>query len=562
MKTKKFKLALLLIAVAIYGGYSYRLHEIILNDDLVLIGGDLSWNIFAIKIGVQGNLNGLSEILGWPNGYGLFAEPLLGTGPFYAAFFLSKILFIENIFIIYVLTVITGMLTNTIAAYWMVAKEFSDTKYSYLFAFLVGITPFVLMRLGHMPILWLFFVPLILGIYFRIERGQIGIKKAFLIVSFFGFWSPLFWLLVVVFLSLSLSFVYLLLYKEYKKQFRIWGTILSGSIVSFILNYSLMFLNREYKGTTSRFPWQSNTFGGTFADILVSSPFLNSKTNLLETLSEGLSPEGRNSFIGIIFGFGVILTLLFAITQFSKNRLDLPSGFTGILVILWLFFFTGGLGNLQAALLLLLDQTTPLRAWFRMIIVIGILGVYLMLKILEKSPMKNQTKYLIASFILLISIIDGQHIRYISYTDKKNVIEFSAVNFLDANTNNCPVLQLPVETFPLIQDFTFSNGDKFGYNQTIPYLLSDNNQWSLYGIPGNKYWQEYKEIPIEIDEDSAKLYSDQGFCAILFDKDFSQWQIDRQAGLDFTVGNWPGLRMNLGSPDFDNGRYQIYLLNK
>jgi len=521
MKTKKFKLALLLIAVAIYGGYSYRLHEIIFNDDLVLIGGDLSWNIFAIKIGVQGNLNGLSEILGWPNGYGLFAEPLLGTGPFYAAFFLSKILFIENIFIIYVLTVITGMLTNTIAAYWMVAKEFSDTKYSYLFAFLVGITPFVLMRLGHMPILWLFFVPLILGIYFRIERDQIGIK-----------------------------------------QFRIWGTILSGSIVSFILNYSLMFLNREYKGTTSRFPWQSNTFGGTFADILVSSPFLNSKTNLLETLSEGLSPEGRNSFIGIIFGFGVILTLLFAITQFSKNRLDLPSGFTGILVILWLFFFTGGLGNLQAALLLLLDQTTPLRAWFRMIIVIGILGVYLMLKILEKSPIKNQTKYLIASFILLISIIDGQHIRYISYTDKKNVIEFSAVNFLDANTNNCPVLQLPVETFPLIQDFTFSNGDKFGYNQTIPYLLSDNNQWSLYGIPGNKYWQEYKEIPIEIDEDSAKLYSDQGFCAILFDKDFSQWQIDRQAGLDFTVGNWPGLRMNLGSPDFDNGRYQIYLLNK
>jgi hypothetical protein len=94
MKTKKFKLALLLIAVAIYGGYSYRLHEIILNDDLVLIGGDLSWNIFAIKIGVQGNLNGLSEILGWPNGYGLFAEPLLGTGPFYASFFLSKILFI------------------------------------------------------------------------------------------------------------------------------------------------------------------------------------------------------------------------------------------------------------------------------------------------------------------------------------------------------------------------------------------------------------------------------------------------------------------------------------
>ena len=561
-KLKKFNFALVLLAVAIYGGYSLRLHELLLNRDLVLVGGDLSWNIFAIKIGMQGNLDGISEILGWPYGYGLFAEPLLGTGPFYAAMLISKILFIQNIFIVYVLTVISGMLTNTIAAYWMVSKEFVDKKYTYLFAFLIGITPFVLMRLGHMPILWLFFVPLVLGIYFRLERDQIGFKKAFLIVAFFGFWSPLFWLLVIIFLSLSLSVIYLILYKFYSKQLKIWAIILSGSAVSFVLNYFLIFLNREYKGKTSRFPWQSNTFGGKFADILVSSPFVNSKTNLIEKLSEGLSPEGKNSFVGLVIGLSLLLTLIFAIANSPSKKLNLPIGFSGILVILWLFFATGGLGNLQAALLVLLDQTTPLRAWFRMIIVIGILGLYLMLKILEIAPFKNQLKYLISMFILLISIIDGQHISYIQYTEKSKVIEYSAVNFLEENTKNCGVLQVPVDTFPLIQDFTFSNGDKFGYNQTIPYLLSNNNKWSLYGIPGNKFWQNYKEIPTEITIEAANSYSNQGFCAILFDQDFSQWQIDRQAGLDFTVGRWPGLRINLGSPDFDNGRYQIYLLNK
>jgi hypothetical protein len=84
----------------------------------------------------------------------------------------------------------------------------------------------------------------------------------------------------------------------------------------------------------------------------------------------------------------------------------------------------------------------------------------------------------------------------------------------------------------------------------------------LYGIPGNRFWEKYKEIPTEINIAAANFYKNQGFCAILFDKDFSQWQIDRKAGLDFTEGKWPGLRMNLGSPDFDNGRYQIYLLNK
>ena len=52
----------------------------------------------------------------------------------------------------------------------------------------------------------------------------------------------------------------------------------------------------------------------------------------------------------------------------------------------------------------------------------------------------------------------------------------------------------------------------------------------------------------------------QGYCAILFDKDFSQWQIERQASLDETIGRWPGLRMNLGEPNFDNERYQVFLL--
>jgi hypothetical protein len=91
-------------------------------------------------------------------------------------------------------------------------------------------------------------------------------------------------------------------------------------------------------------------------------------------------------------------------------------------------------------------------------------------------------------------------------------------------------------------------------------LLSDNNKWSHYGIPGNKYWEDVKKISSEIGEVEAQNFRTQGFCAILFDKDFSQWQIDRQAGLDFTIGKWPGLRMNLGEPNFDNGRYQVFLL--
>jgi hypothetical protein len=562
IKLKKYNLFFILLAVALFGGYSFRIHELLVNRNLVFIGGDLSWNIFAIKMGMQGNLFGMSQILGWPNGYALFSEPIIGTGPFYAAMFISKFLSIQNVFIVYILVVIVGMLANTIAAYWMVSKEFFEKKYAYLFAFIVGITPFVLMRLEHMPILWLYFVPVIFGVYFRLERNQLGFKNSLLIVSFLGFWSPLFWLFVMMFLSLTLVIVYLVFNKYYLKQLKTWTVITSGLVVAFLLNYILIFLSRDYKGTTSRFPWQSNVFGGKFTDILVSSPFLNEKFNLLEKLSDGLSPEGTNTFVGAVLGVGVILTILFSISSLPSKKLDLPLGFTGIIFVLWLFFVTGGLGNLQAALLLLMDQTTPLRAWFRIIVVLGILGFYMLLKLLEIIPISNFLKGISIFFIVTVSVIDNQYVRYIDFIEKKDVIEYSAVRFLDSETKNCPVLQLPIETFPLIQDFTFSNGDKFSYNQTIPYLLSDNNQWSLYATPGNKFFEEYKKIATEIDTVEADLLISQGYCAILFDKDFSQWQIDRKAGLDFTEGKWPGLKMNLGAADFDNGRYQVYLLNK
>jgi hypothetical protein len=559
-KFKKYNFIFVLLVVAIYGGYSLQLPELLSNRNLVFLGGDITFFAFAIKIGMQGNLDGLSEILGWPNGFALFSEPLLGTGPYYAALLISKFLSIQNVFIVYILTVIAGMLINTIAAYWMVSKEYVEKKYSYVFAFIVGITPFVLIRVEHLPILWLFFVPVIFGIYFRLERKQIEFKKAILIISFLGFWSPLFWIFVIIFLSLTLSIIYLIFYKYYFKQLKTWSIILSGSVMAFLLNYFLIYISRDYKGTTSRFPWQSNVFGGKFADILVSSPFINSKINLLEKLSEGLSPEVKISHVGIVLGIGTIVTLIFSISGIQSKKLNLPLGFTGILVILWLFFTTGGLGNLQAALLLLLGQTTPMRAWSRIIIVLGILGFYILLKLLEIQLIKNYIKNIVLILITIVSIIDGQYLKYIEFTEKKDVIEYSAVKFLESETKDCPVLQIPVDTFPLVQDFIFSNGQKFVFNQTIPYILSDNNQWSLYAIPGNKFFQDYKDISSEIDITEAEVLASKGLCAILFDKDFSQWQIDRQAGLDLTIGKWPGLKMNLGIPDFDNGRYQVYLL--
>jgi hypothetical protein len=111
-----------------------------------------------------------------------------------------------------------------------------------------------------------------------------------------------------------------------------------------------------------------------------------------------------------------------------------------------------------------------------------------------------------------------------------------------------------------MQDFLSNNGDKFLYPQMIPYTLGSSNKWSLVATPNNAYWNNYTELPIEINSENVKEVENKGFCAILFDKDFSLWQIERKAGLNFTEGSWPGLQVNLPKVDFENERYQVYLL--
>jgi hypothetical protein len=216
--------------------------------------------------------------------------------------------------------------------------------------------------------------------------------------------------------------------------------------------------------------------------------------------------------------------------------------------------------NLQAAFFVLFGQVSPGRAWFRVIIILGILGLYLLLKLIENKNLTPTTVNALFLLMIIVIFFDLSKVQRIKFEPESNILESGATRFLDSTTDNCPVLQIPIDTYPLMQDFNGESGSKFGYPQMIPYVLSSNNKWSLVATPGNKYWEDYKNIPVDINLDNVEGLKLRGYCAIWFDKDFSNWQIDRNAGLDFIQGFWPGLRVNLPNPDFENERYQIYLL--
>jgi hypothetical protein len=547
------------LIVIIYALINYKITS--LNANNTFVGGDISGEMFAIKIATKANLIGVINTVGWPHGFGLWAEPLLGLGPYYFALIISKLFAFSNVAIIYTLTMAAGIMFNSIAAWWMVVKEFSDKKFALYFGLIIGISPFALMRFGHMPVAWLFFPFIFLGIAFRLSRNQISRGRAVLILAITGLWSPLWWIIVFLLIALLINVVQLLNLKKNKKNCIDWFMILIGTTISLIPSLILNFLSRNYAGQTSRFPWQSNKFGGKFSDILLSSPFINQAFELKTKLSEGVSPESINSLVGIVLGIFVFyLILQILLNQKIQNKF-LPTNFYLISVVILLFFVTGGFGNLQAGLLVILDQVSPARSWFRLIFFLGILGLFLFLKEIENRKLRSTTINILMSGSILLTIFDSQFIEFPKAVNKQDIAEYNAVKFLDSTTQNCPVLQIPVDTFPLPQDFTFANGSKFAYNQLIPYLLSDNNQWSLVGIPGNKYWEEYKAIPTELEKTDFLEFKEQGFCAILFDKDFSDWQITRKAGVDFTQGLWPGLKVNVENPDFEDLRYKVYLLD-
>ena len=532
------------------------------NSTNTFVGGDLTGEMFAIKVATKANLIGVFNTVGWPHGFGIWAEPLLGLGPYYFAFIIGNLFAIDNVGVIYTLTMATGIMFNSISAWWMVENEFKDKKFPLYFSLIIGISPFALMRFGHMPVAWLFFPLILLGVAFRLSRNQISRRKALLVLFVTGAWSPLWWLIVFLMITLLMNVILAINFKKSSKNFIDWFIILIGTGISIVPSLVLNFLSRNYAGETSRFPWQSNTFGGKLSDILLSSPFLNQIFNLKSKLSEGVSPEAPNSYVGILLGI-LVFYLIFQILLNQKIRSDLlPTNFYLLSVVILLFFITGGFGNLQAGLLVIFDQVSPARTWFRLIFFLGALGLFFWLKSLESSKLRISTTNLVLGASILLTAFDSKFIEFPKVIDKQEIAEYKSIEFLDSTTKNCPVLQIPIDTYPLNQDFTFTNGSKFAYNQMIPFLLSDNNQWSLVGIPGNKYWEDYRSIPVEINETDLVQIKNKGFCAILFDKDFSDWQITRKAGLDYTQGFWPGLKVKVKLADFEDARYKVYLLNK
>jgi hypothetical protein len=167
--------------------------------------------------------------------------------------------------------------------------------------------------------------------------------------------------------------------------------------------------------------------------------------------------------------------------------------------------------------------------------------------------------------ILQVGIKSGWDIKIMEkLVDNKNnwadQEHYKSVTFIGENLNPCPILQLPADTYLLPQG-ALDKALRFYWTNLIPYIVLPEFNWTSATYTDSYGWTNVIEkLPIEIQpQDLTSLSKD--YCAIYFDKDFSQYQIDRQAGLKGTIGLWPGLRISPELiPDYEDTRFSIYLI--
>jgi hypothetical protein len=202
-----------------------------------------------------------------------------------------------------------------------------------------------------------------------------------------------------------------------------------------------------------------------------------------------------------------------------------------------------------------------MRTWSRLSILIAILGLVVFYLLIE-NKMKKFFASIFAALIFLFSIIDLLSMeKYID--DKSNWAEqehYNSVTFIGENLNPCPVLQLPADTYLLPQG-ALDKALRYYWTNLIPYIVLPEFKWTAATYTDSYGWTNVIEkLPTEIQpQDITSLAKT--YCAIYFDKDFSQYQIDRQAGLKGTIGLWPGLRISPELiPDYEDLRFSVYLI--
>ncbi len=505
---------------------------------------------------IDSGIFGKTDHLGYPFGFTQWNNPEISYLHALLIWISSKFLPITTYGYLILIT-FTTIILNSLLFYYLSVQIIRERVLNILFLLFGLLIPYSLYSLDHPHVITFYIYIAIIIVLLRIDNLN---RKNLIFLFVILLATNMFQLILITFISSILTVVYLLYYLvtrvnklQISNLLKIYVTIL----IVFITNFINFLTHSNINGQNGRGAYHSDLFAGKLTDILLSSPFINHIIPNLEILKTG-GTEAR--FIGLplsVFFFLVFLLLiLYPVLKFELFSIKLLFSF---LLISLMTFITGGFGNLQASVFVIFGQISPMRSWSRLSILIGILSFVLIFLFLQQK-LKTAYLYSVMVFVLFFSVLDLTHLEKDSRFEPniKQLEETSFLNYVDSNLKPCNVLQLPIDTY-FIPQGALDQAWRYYWNGMIPYLALPDFKWTSAIYVDSPGWQELKKIPTDIDK-SFFATINENYCAVVFDKNFSQYQIDRHATLGPEPGVWPGLRIETGlTPDFEDTRFSVYL---
>lgn len=507
---------------------------------------------------IDSGVFGLTTNLGYPFGFTQWNNPEISYLHGFVIWFLSKY-FVISTYGYITLIAFTSVFLNAVFMYLLAEKLFKNYIFCIIFLFLGLLLPFSLYTIAHPHVITIYMYIALLVLLINID----SLKNSSLIIFFIVLFSTnMFQLINLSFILSILVIVYLLSYllnKSILPQFKNLLRIYASTIFVFLLNFLNYAMHSSINGQNGRNAYQSDIFAGKLTDLLLSSPFFTRYLPNLETLQSGISGELRLIGLPLVISifFGIIFILIYPNLNITDNGIKMIST---LYVITVLTFITGGFGNLQASFFVILGEVSPMRSWSRLSVFLGFISLVLFVFFL-RSRINARQMNLFASILLVLAILDFTKIPRDSKfeANREKLEESGFINFIDTNLKPCPVLQLPVDTY-FIPQSSVDRGWRYYWNGMIPYVILPDFSWTAATYVDSPGWVGLANLPTEVDTKSLKKIG-ADYCAIVFDKNFSQYQIDRKAGLNMTQGQWPGLLIsNSLLPEYEDTRYSVYII--
>ena len=528
-------------------------------------GWDLTWMQMTFVVNGQVGPFGVTDHLAFPDGYSTWSYPQLGLGAAVFAWVVVGVAGVGSALALWLFVAVAAGL-NALALNYLFRSVVGSRLVPLVvcLAAVIGASSFVLFRIHNANLIPFALIPLVLGVLIRLTQPGAALRLGtLLLVAVSALISPLWWVTVAV-LLLPLMAVPELFRRDWRALGR-YGSVLGAVLVGFVFQTVMYLIALPAGYVETRGPWQSNAYAGFLSDLLLTSPWVTDHISALQAVRVGSS--GDLAQVGMIGGVGAVCAVI-AVLAGPPRRWR---GFdTRVLsagtVVAVLYFVVGGLGNLQEAAAVLVGLVSPARVWSRMLLIIAILGIAWILLVargyLDRHPLSRNGSAVVgvSAAVLLLGVwgLDASATPRTGWDGRSLPVataampEAAPIAFIQAATDPCPVAQLPVNGMPNWRVFRPYD---IVYRGLIPYVMEPDWYWSLGSNPTGDT-AGLAALPTVVSDAELIALADQGYCAVLYDKELARAAIDQ----DDT--ELPGRDLGeIRDPDFVSGRYSVYLLD-